>query len=297
MDKDLVYLLRVFCVVVEQRSFVKASEILGVQSPAVSKAIAKLEHCVGKRLLNRTTRAIELSADGKMMYSKAVEQLHALKNMLDDMKASERIQGRLTITATPAIGELLSESMLIDFQRQYPDLSLSLNLTNEQLNLPSQEIDIALRSSDSLEDSSLTSQRITSCKRVIVASPEYLASNGMTNEPSCLTQHRCLNFTHRKTLNDWAYSDGSCRLSVKTATAFSSNSYAALKSLCVQGGGVSRLFEYQVRSEINSGELQVLFPEYDWGEQVVHAIYHGKSYDSQKVSAFIHFIKRADFAS
>ncbi|MBN7797329.1 LysR family transcriptional regulator [Parahaliea mediterranea] len=293
MEKDIFYLLKVFCCVVEQGSFSRAADQLGVQGPAVSKAVARLEEQLGKRLFNRTTRTLEVTEAGRLLYRDGVEQLVSLRAVLGRIESRDDLaQGTLGITATPAVGERLAYAHIADFKRRYPGVSLSLNLTNEMIKLPSQSIDIALRSSSRLEDSSLTSQHLFNVRRVIVASPSYLAEHGTPDTPARIGRHRCLNFFHRRAYDNWAYTLGDARAEVATHSEVSCNSYAAIKGLCLGGLGLARLFEYQVEAEIRSGELVCLLPDVDWGSQAIHAIYHGKMGDSPKVRAFIEHLKR-----
>jgi DNA-binding transcriptional LysR family regulator len=155
--------------------------------------------------------------------------------------------------------------------------------------LPSQNIDIAIRSSQSLEDSSLTSQKLFEMRRVVVASPAYLASNKAPLTPENINLHACLNFKHRGLYDRWKYHDNNDQQVLQTNTLVSANSYAALKTLCLNNMGLVRLFEYQVADEIERGELVRVMGNLDWGKQSIHAVYHGKMSDSPKVKAFLHY--------
>lgn len=291
MDKDLVPLLRVFCAVVEAGSLSAAADRLVVQPPAISKSLARLEKLLGKRLLNRTTRAIEITQAGRYVYTEGLKQLLALEVLLENVGAFDQAPaGTLTITASPAIGEYLIAPSLADFVRQYPQVAVDLLLSNTLVRLPSQNIDVAIRSSQALEDSTLTSRKLFEVTRVVVASPAYLERAGIPQEPEEIAHHACLNFRHRELYDQWDYFRHNVRHELATRTAFSANSYAALKTLCLRGMGVARLFEYQVKEALKHGELVRIAGHVDWGRQSIHAVYHGRLADSPKLQAFLaHF--------
>lgn len=291
MDKDLVPLLRVFCAVVEAGSLSGAADRLAVQPPAISKSLARLEKLLGKRLLNRTTRAIGITEAGRYVYAEGLKQLLALEVLLENVGAfDEAPAGTLTITASSAIGEYLIAPSLAGFARRFPRVSVDLLFSNTLVRLPSQNIDVAIRSSQALEDSTLTSRKLFEVTRVVVASPTYLERAGTPQEPEEIAHHACLHFRHRELYDHWAYFDHGAHHELATPTTFSANSYAALKTLCLAGMGVARLFEYQVKEELKHGELVRIARHVDWGRQSIHAVYHGRLADSPKVQAFLaHF--------
>lgn len=285
------YLIKVFCAVVEQGNFTLAAESIDVQAPAISKAIARLENELGKRLFNRSTRALELTDVGKLFYAEGVKQLVALNTLFETVDSyKSTMQGTLKITSTPAVGEHLVAKSVADFRRQHTSLSLELVLTNDVIRLPSQSIDIALRSSGELEDSSLRSRKLFDMPRTVVASPAYLSEQGRPLEPGDLARHRCLNFRHRHLYNQWSYVAGDANFNVTTRSDVCCNNYTALKEMCLQGMGIARLFEYQIKEELKTGQLVKVLDHVDWGSQSIHAVYHDRMSDSPKIKAFIEYL-------
>lgn len=292
MDKELFYLFRVFCAVVEEQSFTGAARKLQIQSPAVSKAIARLEKQLNKRLLNRSTRMLELTDVGRILHQQAQEQLLTLSNTLAQIAAFQSNPiGKLKVTATPSIGEYLAANCLAAFQEQHPEIQLELKLSNDIIALPSQQIDVALRSSEQLEDSQLTSRPIMTAKRILVASSDYQDKHVLPKKPSQLTEHQCLVFKHEHQLDTWSYKQHDVSHQVVINPSLLSNSYSVLKSMCQQGFGIARLFDYQITNEINTETLIPVLENYHWGEQTIHAIYHGKMKDSPKLAAFLTFLR------
>jgi len=293
MNKEIYYLMRVFCTVVESGSFSAAADELDVQAPAVSKAIAKLENMLGKRLLNRSTRFVETSEIGKYFYEEASEQLSFLNATLETIESwNSSVKGSLKVTATPAIGEGLLSQIISDFNQSYPSVSIELLFTNDVITLPSQNIDIAIRSSNSLEDSSLISKKLFTVKRLVVAAPNYINKYSAPDKVDDLVKHQCLNFKHRKNLNTWSYTQNNKQCAITTKAAIICNNYSSLQIMCIQGIGIARLFDYQVKHELEAGSLIQLLPKTNWGEQTIHAIYQEKMNDSPKVRAFLKCIQK-----
>jgi len=292
MNKEVFYLMRVFCAVVESGSFSAAADELDVQAPAVSKAIAKLESMLGKRLLNRSTRFVEASEVGRYFYKEASEQLSLLNSTFEAVESwNSSVKGLLKVTATPAIGEGLLSKIISDFHLSYPLVSLELMFANKIITLPSQNIDIAIRSSNKVEDSALISKKLFSVKRLVVAAPNYINKYGKPEKVDELTKHRCLNFKHRKNLNSWCYTKNNREFSITTKAPITCNNYSSLQNMCIQGVGIARLFEYQVKHDLETGRLIQLLPNTNWGEQTIHAIYQEKMNDSPKVKALVEFLQ------
>jgi len=292
MNKEIFYLMHVYCTVVEMKSFSAAADELGVQAPAISKAIAKLESRLGKRLLNRSTRSVELSEVGSYFYKQAIEQLTALNSTLEVVESwNSTVKGSLKVTATPAVGEGFISKVIAEFHQNYPAVAIELIFTNNIIKLPSQNIDIAIRSSNNLENSCLRSKPLISAKRMVLASPSYIEEYGVPNNVDDIPHHQCLNFKHNKSLNSWSYYIKKQKFEVITNDTLVCNNYASLRDMCIQGVGIARLFQYQVMDELASGKLIQLLPNTHWGEQTIHAIYHEKMANAPKVKAFINLLQ------
>lgn len=291
MSKELIHLVTVLCTVIEEGSFSNAAERLGVNPPAVSKAIAKLESVIGKKVLKRTTRKIEPTDVGDMLFKDGRNQLLAWEELIERAASyNSQIKGHLTVTCTPLVGESLLVPNLMAFKNKYPALNLELIFSNDVIKLPSRNIDIALRSSHTLENSSLLTKKLLVAKRLVVASPVYLRQFAPFNHPTNLSKISTLNFTHRKPFLEWEYSKEGKSGIVKCEPSIQCNSYAALKQLCVNGYGVARLSDYQVREELQNNVLVEVLPQYNWGQQTIHAVYHERMETSRKVRAFIEFL-------
>ena len=136
MDREIFYLMRVFCSVVEYNSFSLAANKLDVQAPAVSKAIAKLENLVGQRLLNRSTRSVETTDVGDFFYKEATSQLSSLDSTLEIVGSwNSEVKGLLKVTSTHAVGEDLISKTLANFCQHFPSVTVELMFTNDVIKL------------------------------------------------------------------------------------------------------------------------------------------------------------------
>lgn len=185
-------LMGLFATVVEQGSFTRAAELLGMPKSSVSQKISRLESQLGVRLLQRTTRRLSLTPQGEL-YVEHCQGLLALARSANLAMARLRSApaGRVRITAPEATGTLLLGRILAEFRALYPEVVLELTLSDEQLDLVGEGYDLALRAAP-LKDSSLICRRIGQVARHLVAAPAYLAAHGMPQQLSELGRYACL---------------------------------------------------------------------------------------------------------
>lgn len=295
IEREIYYLTKVFCSVVELGSYTKAAGKLDVHPPAISKSVSRLETLLNKKLLNRNTRNLELTEVGSLFYREGIKQLASLSAMLEKVQSSQKeIGGTLRLTATPHVGDHVLTPRMGQFCSMHPSLSLDLIYTNEVMRLPSQNIDIALRSTRSLEDSTLISRKLFDSKRVTVASPCFIERHGKPTRVDSLPNYPCLTFRHESALNTWKYRQGKNIRHVNTTPLVECSSYNSIKSLCLQGLGIARLFDNHVTQELASGKLIQLLPHVDWEHQSVYAVYMERATNSPKVRAFFNYFSQLD---
>ena len=194
---DRIEAMKVFIAAVDEGSLAGAGRRLGRSPAAVSRAIAFLEHHVGTELLHRTTRSINLSEVGERYASACRRVLNDLEEA-DMSAAGERTvpQGTLTVTSPPISGEEILRPIINAYLDTFPAVSVNLILLDRYANLVEEGIDIALRVAE-LPDSSMISVRVGGdVKRVVVASPRYLAEHPRITEPADLAKHSIVTTTH-----------------------------------------------------------------------------------------------------
>ena len=278
---------RVFVEVVEHKSFTKAADKLNLANSAVSRTVKKLEDKLGVNLLNRTTRQINLTAEGELYFQRMkviLQEMQAAENELHGTQSSPK--GLLRIdAATPVVLHLLLPFISV-FRQQYPDIILSLVSSETFVNLIERKVDVAIRVGQ-LTDSSLRARPLLSSYRKIVASPKYLERQGIPKSVEDLRQHTCLTFTEPTSLNTWPLEINDNEL-ITVTEGISSNSGETLRQLCVNGEGIACLSDFMLDKDIRDGKLVELFN--DKLQQIplpFHAVYYSDRVVSQRIRVFI----------
>ena len=288
---DRINAMKIFVSAVDEGSLAGAGRRLGRSPAAVSRAIAFLEAHVGAELLHRTTRSLKLSEAGERYISACRRVLLDLEEA-DILAAGERSapRGTLTMTAPVIAGEDLLRPVLDAFMSQYPQVSVRLYLIDRQVNLIDEGIDVALRIAH-LADSNFVSIRLGEVRRVIAASPRYLAQNPVIRDPVDLAKHRIISMTHFG-MDSWSFPPLECS-SIPRTIQFTPqlvvNTVRAAVASAAEGHGVTRLFSYHVAEEITKGRLQLLLSEHEYPPLPVQLLAPEGRFAVPKVRAFVDF--------
>ncbi|KXU81072.1 LysR family transcriptional regulator [Aeromonas enteropelogenes] len=283
-------LMGLFATVVEQGSFTRAAELLGMPKSSVSQKISRLESQLGVRLLQRTTRRLSLTPQGEI-YVEHCRGLLTLARCANLAMARLRSApaGRVRITAPEATGTLLLGPILAEFRALYPEVVLELTLSDEQLDLVGEGYDLALRAAP-LKDSSLICRRIGEVARYLVASPGYLARHGMPQRLAELAHHVCLVHT---ALPVWPLQEGGWR----PQGACASNSLLALRELALHDGGIALLPQHVCESGLASGKLQKILPMIPIPTNPFYLIYPSREHLAPALRSLMDFVaERLPFA-
>jgi DNA-binding transcriptional LysR family regulator len=198
----------VFVQVAELRSFSAAGRKLRLSPSAVSKLVTRLEDRLGTRLLVRTTRSLQLTPEGEVYLERA-------QRILADIEETERMvtaggatvpRGPLRVSASVAIGVRCIVPLIPDFLALYPEIELDISLSDSIIDIVGERADVAIRVGP-LRDSSLKARKLLERRRVIVASPAYIARHGLPATPDDLNQHNCLTFNFRPGAEGWPFRD------------------------------------------------------------------------------------------
>lgn len=299
---DRIDAMKIFVAAVDEGSLAGAARLLRRSPTAISRTIAALEMHLGAELLHRTTRSIRLSEAGQH-YVGACRRILAELEEADLLAGIERAvpRGLLTLTAPPISGEEILRPVIAEFLDAFPLVSVRLLLVDRAVNLVDEGVDIALRVAE-LPDSSLVATRVgEGVRRVIVASPVYLADHPPIVEPNDLGGHQIISLTHFG-LESWAFAPARGAKSARTlhfAPRFIVNSVRAAVASAVGGGGLTRVYSYHVAREVQEGRLQVILADAEPPVQPVHLLTPGGRRSMPKVRAFIDFAAprlRAAFA-
>ena len=293
--------MKVFVAALDEGSLAGAARKLGKSQAAVSRGIAFLEAHVGVELLHRTTRSIKLSEAGER-YAVACRRILIDLKEADMMAAGEKSapRGTLTVTAPVAAGEDIMRPILGAYMDAFPAISVRLHLLDRPANLIDEGIDVALRIAH-LADSSLVAVGVGQVRRVLAASPRYLAQHPPIREPADLAQHQIIAITHFG-IDSWSFppSPGSVvPRSVQFTPRFIVNSIRGAVAFAVEGRGVTRMFSYHIAKEVNEGALQVLLAGDEHEPLPVHLVSPHGRLSVPKVRTFVDFALprlRASFA-
>lgn len=283
--------LSFFIVVARQPSLTAAAQVLGVAAPNVSRRLAALEHRLGLRLLNRTTRRLSLTEAGRR-YLERGEQIMLDLAGLEQSLASDRdaIRGQLRINASFGFGRRHLAPLISAFSRQYPEVEFVLELSDHPRDLTEHAYDIGVRFG-APPDSRVVARRIAANRRLLCASPAYVAAAGLPESPQSLSRHRCIVIRENALVyNHWHLSDGERQELVKVGGPLSANHGEIAVDWALAGHGVVLRSEWDVAAYLRSGELlRVLAPWFGDGADI-HAVYPNRHFVPAKVRVFLDFL-------
>ncbi|CAM2168589.1 LysR family transcriptional regulator [Burkholderia latens] len=288
---DRIDAMKVFVATLDEGSLAGASRRLGRSPAAVSRAIAFLEEHTGTALLYRTTRTIRLSEAGER-YAAACRRILADLEEADMLIADARSapRGLLTVTAPVAAGEDVLRALIDEFIDRHPAVSVRLQLLDRPVSLIDEGIDVALRIAH-LTDSTLVAIPVGSVRRVVVASPRYLAAHPPIAAPADLARHRIISMTHFG-LDSWSFPpSGHSALPqvVQFVPRFVVNTIRGALASVLDGHGVTRLFSYHVAEQIRDGSLQIVLRDSEHAPLPIHLVTPYGRLSVPKVRTFVDF--------
>ena len=288
---DRIDAMKVFVAALNEGSLAGGGRKLGKSPAAVSRAIAFLEAHVGAELLHRTTRSIKLSEAGER-YAVACRRILTDLEEADMAAAGERSapRGMLTITAPVAAGEEILRSVLDAFMDKFPAVSVRLHMLDRPANLIDEGIDVALRIAH-LADSTLVALRVGEVRRVVAASPRYLARHKRITQPADLAEHQIIAMTHFG-IDSWSFppiAGSTIPRTVQFSPRFVVNSIRAAVASAVQGRGVVRMFSYHLADAVADGTLKIILADDEHAPLPVHLVSPHGRLSVPKVRAFVDF--------
>jgi DNA-binding transcriptional LysR family regulator len=280
-----------FVQVVDSKGFSAAAPALGLSPSAVSKLITRLEGRLGVRLLQRTTRAIHLTAEGEAFYAAARRIVNEIETIEDQITGQrDTPHGLLKVTTSLAFATHQLAPVLSEFLDRYPRVQLELLPTDRVVDMVEEGIDVAIRIGR-LPDTSFMARKIGEDKRLICAAPTYLARHGTPRRPEDLVRHNCIVSRERAYLNRWQFRiDGEIR-EIEVAGRLSVNEGELQMQLALQGIVIVRLTRLTVAQAIRDGALVPLLEDVSAdGPVPIHAVYPHRRHLAPKVPAFVNFL-------
>lgn len=291
---DIAQQMILFAQVVDSGGFSAAARGLGLTPSAVSRQIGQLEDRLGTRLLNRSTRHVSLTPVGRAFYARCArvaQDVTEAESMVRTLV--DHPQGTLKVAATVAFAKAQLLPLLPDFLARNADLRLSLEVTDRVIDMVAEEIDVAVRFSEQVDDPTLVARRLATNRRVYVASPGYVKAHGTPMGPEDLAHHNCLRLSTVAAWNDWTFMDGKGKRVVHVKGNFEANSADTVYYAALAGLGVARLSTYLVNDALKDGRLVRVLPDHLDEASEILAVYSNRRNLSPNVRAFIDYFADA----
>ncbi len=282
--------MEIFVRIVEAGSMTAAADVLETSLTSVVRSLATLEGALGTRLLNRTTRRIALTDEGREYFERCRRVLAEVEEAESALSARQMTPtGRLAITAPVMFGRLHVGPVVTDFLTAYPAVHVELMLFDRVVDLLDEGMDAAIRIGH-LRDSSLVAVSLGTTRRVICASPDYLRREGTPDRPADLVRHRCLQFLGVVPGSEWEFSDGGSdrkanRVPIKSV--MTTNQIDIALDACVKGLGCGAFLDYQVRALLAAGSLHRVLHAFEPAPIPVHVVYPHSRLLSSRVRSFV----------
>lgn len=268
--------MEVFVRVVEQGGFSSAARLSRMTPSAVSKLVARLEARLGARLVNRSTRAFQLTPEGCAFYERATRILADMEDAEREAGAGEQPVGRIRLNTNASYAAHILAPILPEFLEAYPGVSLDIIQTDTVIDLLAERTDVAVRAGP-LKSSSLIARKLGDTAMMIVGSPAYLDRFGTPTSIAELEHHHRLSFGYVRAVEGWPLRKDGETVVVPPVGRVQASDGEALRRLALGGNGLARLAAFTVRGEIEAGRLIPVLEEWNGGDrEVFHAIHVGQ---------------------
>ncbi|HEX8593855.1 MAG TPA: LysR family transcriptional regulator [Pseudomonas sp.] len=282
--------LEIFTLVAQTGSFSEAARRLDLAPSSIARVVDRIEARLGVRLLLRTTRSLTVTAEGATYLSSA-------RRILADLKETEQLithqgspRGRLRVSGSILYGKTFLVPLLGAFIQRYPDILVDINLTDTVVDIASGQADVALRLGPLL-DSPLTARKLGETRKVIVASPAYLARRGTPLIPEDLLHHDCINFNFKRTGPDWPFRKDGHDYSLIVKGSVETNNGDTQGQLAAEGVGIARVCAETVEQAIIAGQLIPLLEAFNPGDgEEIHVVFLGGPHIPARVRCFVDYL-------
>jgi DNA-binding transcriptional LysR family regulator len=289
--------LSAFVEVARQRSFTRAAATFGVSPTALSKSLQRLENALGVRLLSRTTRAVQLTAEGALLLDQIAPAITVIGQALDSLNHAEKeIRGTLRVTVPTVAYSLLIEPHISDFLRRYPMLQLEMLVDDALVDIVGAGLDAGIRLGERLALDMFATPLLRTERMAVVAAPSYLASKPPIESPADLLQHDCIRLRLKTngTLYPWNLTSGGESRAVDVQGRLVLDSMVAVLNAAISGCGVACTFQRLADSAIADGRLRQLLPTYCHDYPGWFLYFPSRRHMSVRLRAFIDFFRAAN---
>jgi DNA-binding transcriptional LysR family regulator len=265
--------MEVFVRVVELGGFSAAARAYRMTPSAISKLVSRMERRLGSRLVNRSTRKLQLTPEGCSFYERSLRVLADLDDAERAVASAEEPRGRMRVNVSVSVGRHCLLPLVPRFLALHPAITLDIVLTDEVVDLLEQRTDVAIRSGR-LTSSRLVARKLGQTRKLIVAAPAYLEKHGVPGSPAELEQHNRIG--HPRQLEGWPFTNGRAAISIVPLGNAQASDGESVRQLALGGVGLARLAAFQVREDIAAGRLRAVLEDHNPGDiEEIHAVYLG----------------------
>lgn len=268
--------LELLVLVAERGSLSAAARHLGVSPSAISKTMSRLEARLGVQLLQRSTRRVQLTAEGTQLYERGKRVLADLDEIEAAVAARSAPRGVVRISASTSTGQRLLVPLVPRLLEAHPGLRLDLHFTDRVVDLAEAGIDIAIRWGE-LPPSDMVARLLGRTRQVIVGAPDYLKRQGLPRHPDDLRRHVRLGWNYQRAIPHWPFDVDGRRVAVDIGEVVRVNDGDVMRQLALQGVGLARLSLYHAWDDLAAGRLAVVLEAFNTGVlEPIHAVYLGR---------------------
>lgn len=281
--------IQVFMAVVDAGSFIAGGKAMGLSRSAAGKAVIRLEDRLGVRLLNRTTRTLSLTDEGRLLYERGSQILAAVDEAEASVAGKSGMpRGVLRLTVPDAYGRHVLLTVIGKYLKAWPDVQIEVSFTDRIADIVEEGFDLAIRIGVTSTDSSFVSRVVARCRAMLCASPAYIAARGEPTDLDELAAHDCLVFSSRNQRQAWRFpgeqggwikAQGRSRLRLDSGEALLDAARASL--------GIAFLPDFLVAEDLAAGRLRRILPEHGSGDVPIIALYPDKRLLEPRVRRFI----------
>jgi DNA-binding transcriptional LysR family regulator len=283
--------MQVFARVVEQGSFAKAAERIGISTSACSRHVAELEAHLDARLLNRTTRRLSLTESGQAFYERCVQLLADLEEAESAASASAaRPRGTLKLSCGISFGVRHVARLVGAFVARHPEVRFDVQLSDRFVDLVEEGFDLAIRIGES-PTQNLIARKLGETRLVPCAAPIYLREHGAPETPADLARHACLTYEYLALRDTWRFIDrAGVEHAIRVAGPVHANNGDLLVATAVEGIGISMEPDFIVAADLAAGRLVQVLADYAPAPTSIYAVYPSRRHLSAKVRTFVDFL-------
>jgi DNA-binding transcriptional LysR family regulator len=284
---DRLHAMAIFVAVVDEGGFAAAARKLQLSPPVATRAVTELEEVMGVRLLTRTTRVVRVTEVGARY---ALDCRRILADVTETEEAATgshgAVRGRLVVTSSTMFGRMRVVPIVTEYLRRYPDTEVECRFLDRVVNMVDEGVDVSIRIG-TLQDSGYHALRVGQVRRVVCASPAYLAKHGTPRSVTDLPEHVVIMANGITPSVDWRFTAGEQTTVIRVHPRLNVSSNDAAIDAALDGFGITRVASYMVADHLTSGRLVEVLREHEVLPLPIHVMHHEGRHAARKVRAFV----------